>query len=249
MKTILPIIFLALTFSSRAQTKVEQTIPLKAGQSLTLNFDYPTVKIQTWDKPDVLITGTVSINKGENDQAFQLEISSSTGEVTVTSVLKDKENIPKRIVIKKDGREYYFRTGDFHNSEVQKFLAENGQDYSYSSQGVIQEINLLIYVPCNVNTQVNSKYGIVEVAAFDGPLTVESKYGGVDATIASPAAVQLIARTQYGEILTDLDSKFSQAPATGKSGKHWTEITSNTGKGPALTFESKYGNVYLRKIK
>ena len=249
MKSLLVIFTLSLAISSIGQTKVEQSIALKSGQSLTLNFDHPTVKIQTWDKPEVFISGTVSINKGEHDQAFQLEISNTTGEVTVTSVLKDKENIPRRILIKKNDREYYFRTGDFNNVEVQKFLAENGQDYSYSSQGIIQEINLTIQVPRNIKTKVNSKYGLVEVATFDGPLMVESKYGGVDATINAPTTGLLVARTQYGEILTNIDTKFNQAPAVGKSSKHWTEISANLGKGPALTFESKYGNVYLRKPK
>lgn len=247
MKLKLMILILALTVPGFAQTKVDKTVPIKSSQKLVLNFDYPEVKVQTWDKNEVSITGTVSINHGEHDSAFELEISSSASDITITSLLRNKEAIPKRIVIKKGDQEFFFKTDNFRSPEVQKFLEENGHDYSYQSHGIIQEIKLTVFVPQNIETVVYSKYGIVEVSGFDGPLAVDSKYGGIDASILAASTGQLTARTQYGEILSNLDTRFDQPPAGEKGDKRWTEISAKLGKGPRYDFESKYGNVYLRK--
>lgn len=232
-----------------AQTKVEKSIPVKAGQRVVFQLDYPEVKLQTWDKPEVFISGTVSINQGEHDAAFGFDVNVTTPEVTIISSLKDKENIPHRITIKKGDREYYFKTANFNDPEVQKFLADNGGDYSYRSSGIQHEIKLTINIPRNTPVQIESKYGIVEVLAFDAPLTINSKYGGADITFSTAPKGRITARSQYGEILTNLDAKFDQVPAGGKNGKRWTEITANLGSGPELSVESKYGNIYLRKSK
>jgi len=248
MKTLLFLGIACVTFAAEAQTKVEKSIAVKPGQTVVLNLDYPEARLQTWDKSEVMITGTVSINKGEHDQAFQLDVTTTGNELVVTALLMDKESIPERIIIKKGDREYYFKTKNYRDPEIQKFLADNGSDYSYMSNGIIQEISLTIFIPKNTPTKVNAKHGLIEVSGFDGPLTIESKYGGVDATIQPQTAGQLTARTQYGEILTNLETKFNQTPVEGR-GKRWTEISANLGKGPAYSLESKYGNVYLRKPK
>lgn len=239
--------FLVCGLTSFAQTKIEKSVPVQSGQKLVLNFDYPEVTLQTWEKSEVLVKGTVSINHGENDNAFELEVSPSPGEVTITSILKEKENIPQRIVIKKGDREYFFKAKDYNDPVVQKFLEENGREYSYMSNGIIREIKLEVFVPKKMETSVVAKYGLVEVKNFEAPLTVDAKYGGVDASILAAATGQLVARTQYGEILTNLDIKFDQAPFTEKRSNHWTEISAKPGNGPRYNIESKYGNVYLRK--
>ena len=247
MKTRLWIACLVITFPLVAQTKVEKSIPVKSGQKLNLDFDYPEVKLHTWDKADILVTGTVSINKGENDNAFELEINSTASGVSVKSHLKDKENIPHRIAIKKGDREYYFKASNYNDPEVQKFLEENGREYSYMSNGIIQEIKLEVFVPKNIETLVVSKYGLVEVLNFEAPLTIDAKYGGIDASIQATGLGQLTARSQYGEILSNLDVKFNQQTSGEKSNKRWTEISALLGNGPKYSLDSKYGNVYLRK--
>lgn len=234
---------------SHAQTKIEKTIPVKAGQKLVLNFDYPELTLQTWDKNEVLIKGTVSINRGENDAAFELQVNTDK-EITVTSVIKDKENIPQRIVIKKGDIEYFFKAKDFNDPEIQKFLEENGHEYTYMSNGIIREIKLEVFVPKNMETSVLAKYGMVEVKSFNAPLTIDAKYGGVDATISTSSTGLLTARSRYGEILTNLDIKFDQAKFADKSARFqdkWTEISAKLGSGPPYFIESKYGKVYLRK--
>lgn len=233
-------------FLCAGQTPIEKTVPLKAGTKLVLDFDHPDIVIKTWDKNEVMIKGTASINRGENDSAFELVVEDQGPELRISSILKDKENIPQRIVIKKGDQEFYFRAKDYNDPEVQKFLEDNGHDYAYMSNGIIRDIELEISVPKNVDTRVIAKFGLVEIKGFDGPLTVDAKFGKIDATIVPQRTGDLMARTRHGEILTNLDIKFDQRPQTGK-GDHWTEITAKPGTGPSYRLEAKFGNVYLRK--
>jgi hypothetical protein len=246
---LLVIPFLLLSICCFSQKAIDKTIPVKPGQKLILNFDYPKViRIQTWDKNEVSIKGTASINRGENDDAFELQVISEATATTVTSVIKDKENLPQRIVIKMGEQEYYFKAKDWTDPEVQKFLEEHGRDYSYMSNGVIKEIELDVKVPKGMMTTIDAKYGLVEVSNFDAPLTIDAKYGGIDITVASATTGELIARTRYGEILTNLDIKFDSDWDKASKDK-WTEIVAKPGKGPSYMLESKYGKVYLRKPK
>lgn len=249
MKTLPFLLALFIAATAAGQTKYEKTIPIKSGQRAVFQFDFPEVTLQTHDKPEIFISGTVNINQGEHDSAFGLDVNVTGSEVTVVSSLKDKENIPHRISIKKGDREYYFKTANFNDPEVQKFLADNGSEYSYRSSGIQHEIKLTVYVPKNTSVQVESKHGLVEVLSYDGPLSINSKHGGVDVTFAATPKGSVTARAQYGEILTNLNTKFDQVPGGGQNGKRWTEITANLGGGPMVVVESKYGNIYLRKPK
>lgn len=239
---------IGLSVNTYAQTAVEKTFPLQGAKELVADFDHPDVTIQTWDKNEVMIKGTVSINDGENDAAFELQSSVTNGVITIKSIIKDKENLPRHIVIRKGEQEYRFKANDFDDPEVQKFLEENGRDYSYMSNSLLMSINLQLFVPKNLKTTIDMKYGLVEFKTFDAPLKVVAKYSKVDATIPSTIG-NLTARTKHGEILSNLDIKFDQQPFESRKdlNKNWTEITAHPGKGQDYFIESTYGTVYLRK--
>jgi DUF4097 and DUF4098 domain-containing protein YvlB len=110
---------------------------------------------------------------------------------------------------------------------------------------VDMDIVLEIKVPRNAVTRVESVYGMVEVKDFSGPLTVDATYGGVDATVAAATTGQLRAETNYGQIYSNLEIKFSSDEMRERD--FHTEVSAKLGAGPANSFESKYGNVYLRK--
>lgn len=242
-------ILLIFSFGSTfSQSPVEKTFPLGGSKELYINFDNPDVVLQTWDKNEVLIKGTVSINSGENDSAFELEPNNTNGILTITSIIKDKENLPRHIVIKKGDKEYIFKGKSFDDPEVKKFLDENGHDYSYMSNGLLIDIKLTVFVPKNLKTTMEAKNGLVEFKSFDAPLRILAKNGKVDATIPSSIG-SLTARTKNGEILSNLDIKFDQQPFGTREnrGDKWTEISAHPGKGPDIFIEAKNGTVYLRK--
>lgn len=248
MRSIIYLLLLVST-TALAQTNIEKTVAVPPGNTLVMVFDYPElIQVKTWDKKEVLIRGSVSINRGENDDAFELTSKNEGKETVITSGIKDKENLPQRILIKKGDEEFYFKANDWNDPEVQKFLDENGREYNYMSNGVIKEITLEIFVPKGMQTRIEAKYGLVEVKDFNAPLTVDAKYGGVDATISSANTGELFARTQYGEIYSNLDIKLaSDWDGTRTPPNKWTEVGTKFGSGPKYSLESKYGKVYLRK--
>ena len=56
---------------------------------------------------------------------------------------------------------------------------------------------------------------------------------------------ELVAETNYGEIYSNLTAKFDGSN-TREENFH-TIVKAKPGKGPNYNFESKYGNVYLRR--
>ena len=80
---------------------------------------------------------------------------------------------------------------------------------------------------------------------FFAPLTVEAKYGGVDASLVITSVGELVVETNYGQIYSNLDLNFDHESLKEKD--FHTYVTAKPGNGPRYDFESKYGNVYLRK--
>ncbi|MEI9917834.1 MAG: hypothetical protein WDO14_03410 [Bacteroidota bacterium] len=247
MKKLIVVALTVLSVATYAQTAVEKTFPVAGAKELVADFDHPNVTIQTWDKNEVMIKGTVSINNGENDANFELQTSNTNGVLTIASNIKDKDNIPRHVVVHKaDDQEVVFKAKSLDDPAVQKYLEENGRDYSYISNSLLIKIELTMYVPKNFKTTIDIKYGLIEFKTFDAPLKVVAKYSKVDATI--PINIGgITARTKHGEILTNLDVKFDKAPYERERNNNWTEITAHPGKGQDYFIESTYGTVYLRK--
>lgn len=241
------ILFLCAPFFLLAQTKVSRNIPAQGAREVTVSLTYGDIKIETWDKNEIAISGEVSINEGENDDSFQLDTSNEGGVIRIVCGLRDKESIPKRLTVSKGEKEYYFKAKSINDPVVQKFLDENGHDYSFVASGIVTDIRLTLYIPKNLSTSIEAKYGLIEFSNFEAPLRVDAKYGKVDATVPS-AIGELTVRTRHGEIFSNLDIKFDQQPFEPRPSKDsWTTVTAKVGKGPVYWIESKYGNVYLRK--
>ena len=240
MRTALALIITLFTGVLYAQTPVNKTYPVKQGQKISLRFDFPElVKISTWDKNEVSITGTVNINGGESDDAFELFESNSASSLFIENRIHNLKELPHRITIVNKGEKITFKT----KADYQKYCEENGKNFNMRSEGVDMDIVLDVKVPKNAEVKLESVYGIVEVKNYNGPLTVEATYGGVDVALQEKNTGELIAETDFGQIYSNLDFKFS-----GSEFKDFhTEVYAKPGNGPRYSFESKYGNVYLRK--
>ncbi|SJZ35921.1 hypothetical protein [Sediminibacterium ginsengisoli] len=239
MKKIAMMMVCLIALGASAQTTVTRSYPVKQGQQVALDFDFPkVVKVSTWDKNEVYVKATVSINDGENDSAFVLEDKSKDGVLSISNRIKDRESLPKRYTIMRDGQKLVFKT----RGEMRAFGDKNGIR-NYYSEGVDMDITLEIKVPAGMATDIKAKYGIVELVGFNGPVTVTATYGGIDATVQEANTGKLSATTNYGQIYSNLDLKVKDY--TEKN--FYTSFTAEPGKGPAYILTSKYGKIYLRK--
>lgn len=245
MKTLSLMILCLFAGSLAAQTTINKTVPLQSGQKVNMRFDYPElIRVSTWEKNEISIQGTVSINGGENDDAFRLDITTGGSSVTIRNEIKYMEDLPQRITVTKDGEKMRFRT----KRDWEKYKDEHGgKGYNTVNQGVDMDITLEIKVPRNTDTFVESVYGLVEVNGFTGPLKVQATYGGIDASLTESAMGELVAETNYGHIYSDLSVTFNNDNVRDED--FHTYVSAKPGVGPAYKFESAYGNVYLRKGK
>jgi hypothetical protein len=241
MRTIITSALFAVAATVSAQTKIDKTIPVAKGQTIRMSFDYPElVRVSTWDKNEISITGTVSINGGENDDAFELDIKSSSNTVSIKNRIKNMEDIPQRITIHEGDTRIVFKS----KSEWRKYQEEHGKSTNVN-MGVDMDIVLDIKVPRNIDTNVDCTYGMVEIPEFVGPLTVQATYGGVDVSLVEKNVGELVAETNYGNIYSNLDMNVNKDNA--KEEDFHILVRANPGTGPRYRFESPYGNVYLRK--
>jgi hypothetical protein len=233
---------LLLPLGGYAQTALQRSFPVQAGQTIALEFDHPhLIKVSTWDKNEVAIQGTVSINHGENDDAFVLEQKTDGKALVIRNEIRDLKKLPRIYTIVQGGQTITFQTKE----AMKKYQAEHPGGFERMSEGVDIEIVLEIKVPRGIPTQVNSVYGMVEIRSFQGPLTVSSTYGGVDAAMTEKTAGQIKAETNYGQIFSNLDVKLTGNPNDPEA--FHVLVAGNAGTGPNYSFESRYGNVYLRK--
>ncbi|MBT1689784.1 hypothetical protein [Dawidia soli] len=240
------ILFLAgallLPLGGYAQTTLQRSFPVQAGQTIALEFDHPRlIKVSTWDKNDVAIQGTVSINHGEHDDAFVLEPKTNGKILTIRNEIRDLNKLPRIYTIVQGGQTMTFQTRD----AMRKYQAEHPGGFERMSEGVDIEIVLEIKVPRGIPTQITSVYGMVEVRSFQGPISVASTYGGVDAAVAEKTTGQIKAETNYGEIFSNLDTRLTGNPNDPED--FHLLVAGNAGTGPNCSFQSRYGNVYLRK--
>ena len=112
MKTFILVLLIALVLPEEAytQTPLSHTIPVRGSQSIEMHFDYPElIRVSTWDGPSIEITGTVSINGGENDDAFIVEHERVGDVVKVHSRVSNIKQLPHRITVRDGEKTIMFR--------------------------------------------------------------------------------------------------------------------------------------------
>lgn len=241
MKYIIAIVLLLGNIKAKAQANINKSYPVKSGQKLVLKFDYPNlIKVSTWDKNEVAISAKVNINDGENNDAFALEDNSDGAVLSISNKIKDRENLPKRYIIKQGTEKMVFKT----KKALQEYMAEKKQtNWDYWGGNVDIDVTMEIFVPANIETELTSTYGMVELKNFRAPIKVTAPYGGIDAAVAEQQTGSISATTKYGKIYSNLSLKVTDAVEKD----FYTAIKGTLGSGPAYSFNSTYGKVYLRK--
>jgi hypothetical protein len=237
-----PLVLMAILLMAQIAVgqNVTKVIPFQSGQKISMKFDYPQlIKVSTWDKNEVSVLGYVNINDGENNDAFQLEATAGSNTVTIQSSIKNINELPRRYMVIRDNQKVKFKSKD----EYRKYVHDAGGDHMMYSDGSDIDIKLEIKVPRGADTRIISVYGMVEIKNFEGPLQVEATYGGVDVAMNEKNVSELTAETDFGQIFTNLEAK----TIAQNEGNFHTEILMRPGAGVRYSFESKYGNVYLRK--
>ncbi len=252
MKRIGLLFFLLTLFiSSSAQTLVSETINISQGQKVIFDFPYAKlVDVRGWDQDFISIEVQVSINMGNNDDAYSISSESIPSGMSIKGSIKDHDKLPKMIQIKKGDQIYYFDTDDWNSPKIIKFYEENGRDgISWNSHGVIREIKVLIKVPGNIGAlDIESRFGMIDIEGLNVPIKANSRHGGIDLSISAGANNKFTMDSKWGTIYTNLNLDFRTMSGFEKS-KDWShvECSINGGGGHLMDLESRHANIYLRK--
>ena len=224
-----------------SQTKLSKLYPVNKGEKIELKFDYPKlIHISTWDKKEISIEASVKINEGKNDAAFTLNEAHTDGKISISNKI-DLDQISDVYTVVVNGVKTRFNSKeDFQNFNKKQTDYPNG--ISYNKQKDI-EVTIEIKIPASTITEVTSVYGMVELENFNGPIKVDARYGGIDASLNEKKIGQIKLTNRYGKIYSNLDLK----PTEQIEKNFYTSITAAPGTGPSYDINSSYGNIYVRK--
>jgi len=237
MKFLFICICCALFAGAHAETVITKSYPAERGQQVNLKFDYPVVKVSTWDKNEVSVVAHVDINGGESDSAFELDGQTTNGTLVISDRIKDMDKLPHRYTIVRNGVKTVYK------SKEQFKDAEKQGNVTQSFEGLDMNITVEIKIPAYCTTNVDAVYGMVEMKDFNAPVIIDAKYGGIDATINASSVGKLKTTTHYGQIYSNLDLKITDH----EQRDFFNSISAEPGNGPSYTLTSDYGKIYLRK--
>ncbi len=253
-----------------AQSIIEKSFNASGVSELNGDFTWADVEITGWEGNRIEVVAQVSINDGENDDAFQLEAEQSGNTLSIVTDIKGMDQLPKIITVMHEGKKYFFKKEGDYKEQIEQLRKDLGVDElrSYST-GVAQEIKLTIKVPAKVALRLESTYGavkltncsnIMDIQNTYGPIEVvfskntgmkdarlSSTYSFVDVSIPASAKVDVELNTSYGSLFTDLDIDVDKSASEEKA--FFNKVVGRiNGGGPELKMQAKYNNVYLRKI-
>ena len=232
-----------------SQTLVTESVETRAGQSVVMRFDdLEQIAIEVWEQPTIKIEARVSINSGENDDAFRITVDNANDVLNLSTEIVGKEDLPEKIAIHYGDQDHYFNTGDWSHPDVQAFLEKYGREnMQWMSHGPLIDITVKVFVPENIELKVRSKFGLVEMQGVTRSLAIHSEHGGLDLAVSPTARYDFGIACAWGEVYTNLDLDIASTKQ-GRMLKAEQFVAKLNGGGPPVRLVSEHGNVYLRAM-
>lgn len=263
-------IFLISVCMLDAQRMIDEVQSLSGVDQVSMEIMWADVEIRKSTDGQLHVEGKVSINQGESNDAFDLDISQSGDILVLKSDIKDRDKLPRYATIYKNGREYYFRIPpgkDFDWTMVPDSLSK--ENNGWTSIGIITDISLTISIPEDISLSIESTHGDVKLSDINNEMEVESIHGSIDAvfdqidpehaiTLSSihnhvDVSVPVNARadfelkTSWGEMFTNLDLDYGDEDVKMKNVSRKRVVGKFNGGGVDFNITSTHNNIYLRK--
>jgi hypothetical protein len=231
-----------------AQSKITKNISLNSAQEVFLNLKYASeIQVQYWDKNEVGLTAEVDINNNQNNDKFDLEISTEKSQLKIESLVKDLKDIAKtqaNISDNKNQNFYYSNNHGYWDNDNKVFITSGKQ--------VMIDIDYQIFIPKNISLKIKTIAGNIKTDYDRGKLFVESISGNIDIKIAESEKKTLELKTISGEVYSNIQLAYPQEkdedglPLIG--GGYAREVLAKmNGGGEKISLKSISGNIYIRK--
>ncbi|MHA7056693.1 DUF4097 family beta strand repeat-containing protein [Aquimarina sp. M1] len=227
--------FSCIIFQLNAQKVIEKEINTSADR-ITVEFKFAEdITIKTWNKNTVFLKAEVSINNGEYDSYYDLNIDNTSSVLDIESSYGDLFDTWK------------------------KEKGSNSKNNWEPCNNMDIDANYTLYLPKNANLRIKSISGNVasenyqgdleidiisgdiDIKKYHGKLTLKTISGDIDINIAQS---KLLAETLSGLIYSDKEMEFDQ----GKNRIVGSKVTGAFGSVKSnLHLKTISGDIFLRK--
>ncbi|MCU0449079.1 MAG: hypothetical protein MUC97_04425 [Bernardetiaceae bacterium] len=214
----------------------QENLPLGTNENLFLNLRFAdSIRVSAWDKNEVSITVVYQVNQGKLNEAFQLAVSRSEGQLRVTTDF-DKE-------LMKNGQATDCPEGQ---STYQSNVYVDAQgNKTYRGSTVCAQIYFDIKVPRLASFRVETISGNLLLVGLGGGVEAKSISGFVDLAWPANQGAELRLKTITGQAYSNLPIDFGpDRQAVG----HDLRGTL-AGGGPRIRLETISGDIYLRQAR
>ncbi|HKK45305.1 MAG TPA: hypothetical protein VJ964_07280 [Balneolaceae bacterium] len=229
---------LLLAGYSKAQDRVvEKSFSIKPTDNLRLKLKFgDMISVKSWDKDEVAFKAVIKINNGKLNDALDLSFDRNNGQLQIAS------DYDKALLHRGNVRDC---AGDDSTYQHWSSFGSSGKNYMICSH-----IKYEIFVPAEVNLDVESISSNIELVNLAGPIRAKSISGFVDLSWPAGKPADIALKTVSGEAYTNLKglefkNKKDHIPIVG----YKLRGNIGTGVGPSVSLESVSGNIYLRRAQ
>jgi DUF4097 and DUF4098 domain-containing protein YvlB len=207
------------------QKIIEKSSPIKSNQELNLNLKFADqITVTTWDKSEVYVKATISINDNKNNDNFKLELDNLSSGIQVVSEIENMNSLRTK----------------------KKVVDEDGHTITYNS--VDMDLYFEIKVPKNVELEIETISGDIEIKGVLGKMNINTISGFIDLSLPVKHNADLNLSTISGGMYSDFTFNNSKNDGYHHYGKHDLSKQLNNG-GTRIFLKTISGDIYLRKAK
>ena len=232
MKKLLLLLLVGLLISPAfAQRIIQKTMPVSPDQLVNLNLRFgDSIQVRYWDKPDLSVRISVTINNGKLDDALVVTTNSTDQEVSLkTDYDKEKLKEGKAEDCPGNGKGSHWRTD------------QDGKEYY-----VCSKINYQVYLPRQAKLKVETINGNIDIQGATASVSAKTISGFVDMSWPKTKGANVAMKTITGEVYSDMDISLKNKKEKNPMVGYQLEGTLNGG-GPIVRLESISNNIFLRK--
>lgn len=227
MRILITLMILALAcLNSNAQRLVEEKSTITNSELVKLELDFADdIVFKTWNKNEVYVKASVSINDNSDNDAYSLKVTKSSTGIGFQEKIKDLDKLKKSYKIDND---------------------DDGSHITHCS--VDLDIQYEVYVPAKTNIKLKTISGNIEAKGLEGELDLNTISGDIDFTIPQTTKADLDFSTISGEMYTDFDFSKSKSDVYKH---HFVKMDFNyelNGGGRNIELTTISGNIYFRKL-
>jgi hypothetical protein len=222
------------------QKIVEETYKLPESNRVRMNLKFAdSIRVTSWDRDEIQIKAVITINDGKLNEAFQMSVDKSGGELDIVTDF-DK-------ALMKNGRiedcggylQKVDKNGNTYTTTTRKGVNWNNGNV------ICSDIYFEIKIPNKADFRLETISGNIEIQGFVGKLFAKTISGFVDLTWKSGKGADLEMKTISGDVFSNFDVALENKKKSSPVGY---ELRGKiNGGGVLVHLESISGDVYLRK--